>query len=355
MYVAPTTSSLKTSSLSNGVEQTVLSSVGDLMMKSDLNGNIYFLYKNADGQNVRSDTIPVSKIVSLKKNVAADLATPLKQVLIAVDTNAVTLANLVGKTLALTIHLRNIVSGADDDSIAVVATVVGNSTNTASATAFHKALAEAIAKALPKRDIPPIRVFSNSTEVSHGGTATGAAAGVVLTQTAQKFILGQMSNTPVAFDVEFHYATDNNTDVQWGTATELVSTDSAWISGQAFIPAYFKIAELEHFCEGEKGDVYRGYRFPNDYRPTLLVKTDGTVTYDMLTIDYFWSGEGNAVQQSPRTLHIAAPHNNTAADDIVTKLYTAIKDKMDLAAKLDAQINTATTGLEDRVTALENA
>ena len=328
IYVAPSTTSLKTSSLSNGVEQTVLSGAGDLMLKKDSSGNIYFLYKNADGNQVRSDIIPVSKIVSLKHNLATELATPLKQVKISVDTTAVTLADLIGKTLALTIHLRQLVSGADDDSIAVVATVVGNSTNTASTTAFHKALAEAIVKALPKRDIPPIRVYSNGTEVVKGGSATGADAGVVLTQTAQKFILGQMSNTPVPFDVEFHYAVDNNTDVQWGTATELFSGDSGFVSAQASIPAYFKIAELEHFCMGERGDVFRGYNYPNDYRPTLLVKTDGTVTYDMLTIEYYWSGEGNAVQQSPRTLHIVAPHNNTTAQDICSILYDEIDAAM---------------------------
>ena len=62
---------------------------------------------------------------------------------VAVDTSVVTLANLVGKTVDCVITIHGIISYDASDTITVVASVVGDSTNTASAAAFHKALAMA--------------------------------------------------------------------------------------------------------------------------------------------------------------------------------------------------------------------
>ena len=298
---------------------------GQIMLGGpDKNDNIWFNYKNAEGDLVRSDSINIKNIKYVTKTTAAQLATPLKQVLVAVDSNVldVTKATNYGKVVDLTVHIRNLTSYDDSDNLTFVASVVlGADTNTA--TKFHKALAEAVALAMmkPNKNVDYLKVFSNGTEVTKAiakaKSATGAAAGIVIAQAAQKYVRGKLSNEPLNFDVEFHLR-DGEEDLQWGTATVLKSGDTGFIAANASIPGYFKVADLEYFAMGERGDYYRGYMYPNDYTPEYLVKTDGSVNYDILNIEFFYQGGAENIQKSPRLIQIAAPAAN------ITTLYNAI-------------------------------
>ena len=107
----------------------------DIALGSTATGEAFFKYMNADGIVTRSDLIYPKNIVSLKKTEAADLATPLMAHKITVDTTAVTLANLVGKAINMNITLHQVISFDESDTLSIVASVVGNSTNTASAAA----------------------------------------------------------------------------------------------------------------------------------------------------------------------------------------------------------------------------
>lgn len=314
----------------------------DIALGTTATGEMYFKYKNADGLLTRSDTFDPKKIVSLKKTLSSDMAIPLKAHTIAVDTNAVTLANLVGKTIDLVITVHQVFDYDDDNCIRFVASVVGNSTNTANATAFHKALAEAIALAMPIPDpsYPYFKVYSNGSEVTKAvakaGSATGAAAGVVLVEGVQKFVRGKLTGEPCPISVAFHLKNGNTEDIVWGKDTIANSA----IAGNTVVPANYVLANLEYFALGERGDYVRGYDYPNEYNPTYAI--DLTTNYDVLSIEYYWNGAAENVVKSPRLIQIAAPHNNTAGSDICTQLYNTIS-----AATAD--------GLEARVKALEDA
>lgn len=316
----------------------------DIALGTTATGEMYFKYRNADNILTRSDSFDPKKIVSLKKTLSSEMAIPLKAHTVAVDTNAVTLANLVGKTLNLIITINQAFDYDDDNCIRVVASVVGNATNTANATAFHKALAEAIALVLPSADpaYPLIKVFSNGSEVTKAiakaGGATGAAAGVVLVQGLQKFVPGKLTGEPCPFSVAFHLKDSNTGDIVWGTDTVANSA----ISDNTVVPANYALANLEYFALGERGDYVRGYNYPNEYEPTYAINL--STTYDVLSIEYYWSGSAENVVKSPRLIQIAAPHNDTAASDICTQLFNAIKAKTE---------DGAIAGLDARVTALE--
>lgn len=287
---------------------------GDICFAVNDKGDMYFVYKNADGIITRSDTIPAGCVEYFNKKTATQLAKPLMAHTIAVDTSAVTLANLIGKTVRLTIYVRQFVGLSDNDSIAVNVELVGNSTNTANATAFHKALAYEIAQAMPKRDVPLFRIFSNGTEVTKDTAAasiTGAAGGVVIVATPQKWVRGKMSNEPFYLTTQFNYeaAGDN---IAWGTDTVAASS----ISGYTTLSGDYEIADLEYFSYGERGDIYRGSNWPNDYTPTYMV-TPGT-GYHMLTIQYFYQGKAENIQKSPRTIQIAG------SQAVINALYNAV-------------------------------
>lgn len=278
-------------------------SAGELAMGTTATGEVFFKYFNGDGQVTRTDLIYPKNIWSLKKTTAAEMDIKLKKHTVAVDTNAVTLANLVGKNLSCVITFHGVGSFDMSDTFTVTANVVGNSTNTANATAFHKALAEAIALVLPKRDYPLLKVFSNGSEVTpaiaKAGTATGASAGVVLVQTPQKYRRGLMSNEPYDFSVAFVLHDGNTEDIAWGTDTVAESD----VTGYETISSTYAIADLEVFTQGERGDEMRGYAYPNNYEPTPLV--DLTKQYDIVSIEYFWQGSAENVQKSPRMIQFA--------------------------------------------------
>ena len=277
---------------------------GELAMGTTATGEIFFKYFNGDGLVTRTDIIRPASIASLTLTKAADMAIKLKKHTIAVDTSAVTLSNCVGKTFTLFITLHQVGSYDESDTVTVVASVVGNSTNTASATAFHKALAEAIALALPAHgNYPLLKVYSNGSEVTKAiakaGNATGSASGVVLVETPQKYRRGLLSNEPYPFSVAFKLHDGNLDDVIWGTDT-IADSD---VSGLTEISGSYVLADLEWFTMGERGDDKRGYFYPYNYEPTYLV--DLSKTYDVVSIEFAWQGNAENIQKSPRMIQLA--------------------------------------------------
>jgi hypothetical protein len=281
----------------------------DIQVAQAATGEFYFTYKNADGLITRSDTIDPKKVLSVKLTAAADMDTKLTMYTVAVDTSKVTLANLVGKTLDCIVTAHQVFDYDYANSVSVVASVTGNATNTASAAAFHKDLAIAIAKAMPKlTNFPLFKVFSNGSEVTSSTAAsdvTGASGGVVLVEAAQKYVRGKLNGEPCPLSVAFRYADGNVDDIDWGTATPATSN----ISGNTIVTGTRKVADLEWFALGERGDVYRGAMWPNDFETTYAV--DLSKTYDILTIEYYWAGNAENVQKSPRMIQVACEIANS--------------------------------------------
>lgn len=281
-------------------------------------GEMYFVYKNADGIVTRSDTFDPKKITSAKLTTSTAMDKPLMAHTIAIDTNTVALNDLVGKTLDVMITIHEFFDYDASNSITFTASVAGNATNTASAAAFHKDLAIAIAKALPKFDkqFPLIKVYSNGAEVTANTAAadvTGSADGVILVEGLQKYVRGKLSGEPCPFSVAFRLADGNMGDIAWGTDT--VAKAVAPVSPIAY-PGVQTLADLEFFALGERGDVYRGSMWPNEYTPTYSI--DLSQTYDVLTIEYYWAGGAENVQKSPRMIQVAGP----------TAVVAALKDKL---------------------------
>lgn len=298
----------------------------DIYLSKTATGELFFKYKNSDGLLTRSDLVDVKKVVSLKKTAATSLAKPLMATQIVVNTSAVTLSELVGKTLDCIITIHQYVDYDEASTRTFVASVVGDSTNTASAAAFHKALAIAIAKAIPTPDknYPMLKVYSNGTEVTAttaAASVTGSSNGVLLVEAQQKYVRGKLSGEPITASVAFRLADGNIGDIVWGTATKMTvaaanSAHSTSISPASISGAY-ALADLEFFAAGEKGDMVRGFNYPNDYPFNPAI--DLSKSYNVLSIEYFWSGDAENVQKSPRLIQVAAEAKDS--NDVVTALY----------------------------------
>lgn len=286
---------------------------------------LYFVYKNADGLLTRSDTIDVKKIKSISKTAAADTAIPLMRQTVALDTSAVeldnsTLDNYVGMSFLLKVTSHQTLSYDDNDAETVIAPVV--ITPGMAVADFHKALAIILKKMQKKGAYPYFDVYavagSTYTKITDAIAAkytvtangavvlktgetdtTSAANGIAIYQTGQKYVQGKLSNEPLPFSLSVAVSGGSNfAYLAWATFGDLEKSGSS-ISGT------YALADLENFAAGEKGDYVRGSTWPNDYPFKSAI--DLTASYDVLNIEYFWSGNAENVQKSPRLIQIAGP------------------------------------------------
>ena len=313
--------------VANAVDASVDTNL-DIAVAQAQTGEFFFKYKNADGMLTRSDTIKPENVISLKKTAASAMARKLKKHTVAVDTTAVTLSSLIGKSVDIIITLQGQFDYDMANGYSIVATVVGDSTNTANTTAFHKALAYAIAQALPPRvaGFPVLKVFSNGTEVlptTALSDITGASGGVVLVEAVQKYVRGKLSGEPIPFSVAFRYEPNNYEVIQWGTDT-VADSD---VSSNTEMPANYVLADLEWFALGERGDVYREAAWPNNYEITYAIDPKGATKYDVLTVEYYWAGGAENVQKSPRMIQVAGKvtGSGSGASSPCDSLYSTIE------------------------------
>ena len=94
------------------------------------------------------------------------------------------------------------------------------------------------------------------------------------------WVRGVRSKTNVDFTVQTTQIEVNGGDVLWGTVTDV--TTAALIT---FYNNGCDIADLEYFCMGERGDIYRNISWPNVIPTKYFV--DETKAYNVLDIHYF--------------------------------------------------------------------
>lgn len=283
LYVAKDVKTISSHTTDPG---TVLTSAGDIAVGyipdgTDPAENFYFFYRNGDGNLVRSDIINVKKIQYITTKAADDLVIKLNK---ATVTASGSLSSLAGKSIQLNIILREFAGTDYSDYFPIVVNLDCTATNTASGSLFYGALKSAVEDSIANFQYPPFAVGGGTTNL-------------VIKECAQKYVPGKLSVDPIHFEV--FCSVLEETGEPWGSV--VVADSGEDISGD------YKIAELERFSYGERGDVLGATVWPYDYEPTYLVTPSKDVnTYGMLTIQYYYSGEAEDIQKSPRTIQIAA-------------------------------------------------
>jgi len=251
---------------------------------------IFFTGKNADGLAYRSDLINPKNVTGVRLTKSDEMAVALLQHTITINTEEfANAAAISGKTVKLDVTFNQLFDYSDNNCTTItVRHKVGAGETDVN---FYKALADAVVLSMPKPDAqyPFIKVTSSAT-------------GLVLTEGLQKYVRGKLTGEPVkvsvAFGIEANSYTED-TQVAWGKDTVAKSA--------AVLPANYVLADLEYFAFGERGDDKRGFNYPNNVEPTYAINPFSTDKYDVITIDYFWSGNAENVQKSPRTIQIACP------------------------------------------------
>lgn len=299
---------------------------GSIAVKNDTAKNhLYFEYKGADNL-MRSDLIDIKNILYAKATDADDIAHELKAVTVTLDSEVNAGAPVAGQDYILRIVFRQYVGMSDEDQYFKYGMVHAYTGMTASD--FYKKLALSLAKNFSREVVPLVKfTLTNSANAAVPVDATTKESSLTETYTAlvideveQPWRLGIMEQTPVYFTVQPTTITVNGDERIWGIVEDTDST-STIANGK-------KIADLEYFCMGERGDIYRGVGFPNNIPTTYLV--DPTIKYNVIDIHYAYVGSNESVQKSEKTITLVVPKvgatnsvSNKLANDIITAINTA--------------------------------
>lgn len=298
---------------------------GSIAVKSDTAKNhMYFEYKGADNL-MRSDLIDIKNLLYVKATDADDMAHKLRAVTVTLDSE-VNAAPVAGQDYILRIAFKQYVGMSDEDQYFKYGMVHAYAGMTASD--FYKKLALSLAKNFSREIVPLVKfILTDSGDkavpvdaTTKESSLTGTYKALVIDEVEQPWRLGIMEQTPVYFEVQPVPVTVNGDERIWGKVEE---TDPA-----GTIANGKKIADLEYFCMGERGDMYRGVGYPNNIPTTYLV--DPTVKYNVIDIHYAYVGSNESVQKSEKTITLVVPKvgatnsvSNKLANDIIKAINTA--------------------------------
>lgn len=300
----------------------------------------YLTQTNATGEPVRSDLIDPKNVLWVKYTPAADMARDLKAVTVTLDATVNGGDPIVGQDYILRINFRQFASLGDQDTYVKHGAV--RIFKGMDASKFYASMAVSLAKnfsreltklveirlglekatdAAGKVDTVVISANDKVDALIEDLKATGELAGnggvantfnsIIIAEVEQEWTLGIKPQEAVYFDVIPATVLEAGEEVTWGTVEEGV--DGQVGNGKL-------IADLEYFCMGERGDVYRGIGWPNTIPTKYFV--DATKTYDVIDIHYAYVGSNESVQKSEKTLTIVGEAANLAT--IKTAIQTAL-------------------------------
>lgn len=306
-----------------------LTTVGDILPKADTaKTTLYFQYYTSAGFVESSDKIHIPNVTYAKATSSKDLAKKLDRYQVVLDANINGGAPVAGQDYILRLAFRQYVGLSPEDQYWKYGMV--HAVSDMSASNFYKALALSLGKNLAREATPLVTIYlvsstSNSkayTKVdidTNPASLTDTYTSIQIEQVAQDWILGVMPQSYIPFAVQPTSITYEGDERIWGTVTTVTPINT--------VQNGHEIADLEYFCMGARGDLYRNMGWPNVVHTTYLV--DPTQKYDVLDINYYWAGGAEDAQKSPRTLTLVAIDDDKHT--VMNSLIRKINDVSDLS------------------------
>lgn len=338
LYVATTTAAGATTAYGSTLANIQgAANLGKVTVGTDADGNV-FINQNGFGGIVRSDLINPDSIMWANVSSPKDTQTVLKAYTLELKSSINSGNPIPGQDYVVRVNFRQMYGMSDEDIYQKYGAVRAKSAVKAD---FLKEMAYSLVKNFNRLYAPLVYVgladassftliksaskdaqgnitftYVPTTEVS---TATGAAVAsptkLVIAEMSQvgEWALGTKQYTPVYFDI-IPTTIDNTTatpvvqNVEWGTVSDYTSTYNQTVGNG------YKMADLEYFCMGERGDQYRNVWWPKSIPTKYFV--DPTKEYYCLDIHYAYQGTCEDIQKSEKTLTIIADIKKTI-DDII--------------------------------------
>lgn len=287
-----------------------LTTAGDIVAKADTAKTTLYFQSMSPAGIVASDKIDIKNIISAKVTASKDLAHKLVRYSVTLDAD-VSETPVAGQNYILRLAFRQYIGLSEEDQYFKYGEVIARSGMTASD--FYKKMAISLAKNLENKteSTPLVNIYLNSATAATAAdktdvpvTATTKESDlnstdyneIIIEEAEQPWVLGMMPQAFIPFTPQFLTITVDGEDRLWGVAT-VVDPKKTVLEGHL-------IADLEYFCMGARGDIYRGMGYPNIIKTTYLV--DPSAVYDVLDIHYFCTGSNESVQKSEKTITLVA-------------------------------------------------
>ena len=311
---------------------------GAIAVKNDTaKTHLYFEYMGAGGIT-RSDLIPTGNITYAKAVDADDMAYELKRYKLILDPSVNSGAVAAGQDYLLRITFRNYIGLSEEHQTVKYGMVHGYTGMTASD--FYKTLALSLVKNF-SREVSQLLKFYLETGGTAAGTVgtvaevtndtkpstlTGTYTGIVIEEAPQEWTLGLFEQQTVDFTLQPDSIVVAGDEVIWGVVTSVTSVNK--------IENGKKVADMEYFYMGERGDQYRMAGWPNIVKTTYLV--DPTIKYNVIELHYSYIGDNEAVQKSEKDITIVVPkvgEENNTSNVLANSIITAINSATGLTIK----------------------
>ena len=306
---------------------TSFKNAGETAIGATKDANDVFIKYIGMGGQVRTDLIPKSKVLSATLLTKDKDRTPLKSVLVQLNAEPAS-----GQDYILRIAFRQYFGMSDEDLYLKYGMVHAYAGMTSQV--FYAKLAQSLAKNFSRELVKPLafHLVVNSedkgevtatSKIKYDNTFKGTAdfdattdsyTGIVIKEVDQKdeWVLGTKEQTPVYFTVQPTTIMVSGDELIWGKVTKLA--DDTSVDPKRYVGNGTKIADLEYFCMGERGDIYRNINWPNAIRTKYMV--DPTKEYNIVDIHYYQDEGGENPQKSEKTITFV--YDNDGLTDTIT-------------------------------------
>ena len=280
-----------------------LTNAGDLKVNKTADGKqLYFTYVGAMGDTMRSDLIDIDKITSITIQKASDMAKKRVCHLVTLDSTINSGNPVTGQDYILRLLFRQYVGMSEANTMNKYGEVHINTDMSASD--FYKKMAISIVQNCSKdiNNLVEVELQTSSSTVPVSVTTRendlgGTYTGILIYEGKLVWRLGRVSQGTIPFECQFVDIVYNGDEVEWGKTSLVHAKDKVLPQGEL-------IADLEYFCMGERGDIYRNMGWPNAIETKYLV--DPTKLYNIITIHYHYEGTGLSSDKSEKDIQIAA-------------------------------------------------
>ena len=307
-------------------DTAALATAGDIVPKADTAKTTLYFQSMSPAGIVASDKIDLKHVLYAKATPSKALAHKLVRYSVTLDAD-VSATPVAGQNYILRLAFRQYIGLSEEDQYFKYGEVIARSGMTASD--FYKKMAISLAKNLENKteSTPLVNIYLNSAAAADGTdvpvTATTKESDlnkddydkIIIEEAEQPWVLGMMPQAFIPFTPQFLTITVDGEDRLWGVATV--------VTPKKTVPDGHLIADLEYFCMGARGDIYRGMGYPNIIKTTYLV--DPSAVYDVLDIHYFYTGSNESVQKSEKTITLVTVDDgsHTAMNALIGVINTA--------------------------------
>lgn len=320
--------------------------VGTIKAMADKGKNyLWFSYLGAGGL-VSSDKIKLTNVVSATAHKSSTMKRPLNRLKVSLVENEVQ----PGQDYLLKVLFRQYIGMSDEDTYMKQGMVHGVKAMTKDK--FYKTMAISLAKNLSRDENILVKIFVHSasetsgkfnseglTEVTARHTVNGGSSDnnnnwygassvatdidyLLLEEVEQPWLLGRIPVSKISVEAYSDTIISSGDEILWGNIEP--------VEPKNFITNGKEIADLEYFCMGERGDIYRGVGWPYVINTKYIV--DPSKNYDVIDITYFYAGDNEDIQKSQKTITIVA---DDTSNTIIKAIIADIKSVAGLNIELE--------------------